>query len=230
MKKITLLTLIFIAIIIIVIIYAYFAVQTEKTRNPLLNESTAEETYQLYVTNNPLVKNRLTEGSEEAKVTITAILDLESESSKQFYEETIKKIREEYIKTGQVKLNYKYYVTKQDKEEKTDRYIKAKAIYCYTESKGTNITQIHQKIMYSKNTNTIEINKLNMNYNQYLNCIENQEPKQLTEDIIESEQYRIQAPSLIIGINNQDTTVLYGQPTDEILRRTIRNQQIKMGI
>lgn len=224
------LIIIFIALFILVIGYVYFAIQTEKSRNPLINESNLEETYQLYVTSNPLTENRLIEGQNSAQITIISVLDLNSNESNKFYQETIKQIREEYIKTGQVKIQYKYYITNQDKSEQTDRYLKAKAIYCYTQSNGKNITEIHNKIMYKDNINTIEVNELNMNYEKYFDCIRNQEPKQLIQDIIETEQFRIEAPSLIIGINGKDNTRLYGQPSEDILRRTIRNQQIKLGI
>lgn len=219
-----------ISVFIVAVVYIVYAGIIEYQKNPLLSENNLDQSYQIYFTGNPLIDERLYEGQENAPISIVAIIDTTSESSKQFYETTIKTIRDTYVDDGQVKIYYKYYITEEDISLETDRYIKTKNIYCYKEAEGKNIQQIHQKTILENNIKTIDTENLDIKYEKFRTCINEPETQQMIEDMVESIQYRIQAPSLIIGINGQDNVVLYGQPTDEILRSTIRNQQIKLGI
>lgn len=219
-------------LLIMLISFIFLSIITiyEINKNTLINQTNTEELYQIYFTTNPLIKNRLHEGNNSAKITIIAVLDLITDSSSQVYKNTISKIREEYVNTNQVKIYYKYYLTEEDILQKTNRYKKAKIIYCYIEANGSNLQKIHEKIILQNATDTLEIHDLEMNYPNFIDCTTKQTTRMMEEDLLESIKYKIQAPTLIIGITGQDNIVLYGEPTEELLRRTIRNQQIKIGI
>jgi hypothetical protein len=48
--------------------------------------------------------------------------------------------------------------------------------------------------------------------------------------MVETELFRIQAPSVYIGIAGKSNTVLYGEPSWNTLYRAVRDKQIQVGI
>ena len=69
-------------------------------------------------------------GSSEANVNLIVYLDIESEQTLVYFEDSFPKIKEEFINTGKIKYYQKHYITDEDITKKTNRYYYVQSFYC----------------------------------------------------------------------------------------------------
>lgn len=232
MRKVVLVAFIII-VALAAIIYLAAAARIEYMNNPLLRAEFAKKQYSsiysFYATNNLPADNRSFLGDPKAKVTIVVVVDFSSPASAAAYTAIIPSIMQTYVDTGQAKLYHKYYLLQNEFDGQTGRFIKAAAATCFLLAGGNDTIAFHQALF---NTSPEAIGALASRFNltpAFQACLQ-QPPQSLAEDALETETFRITAPSLRIGVDLQDETILTGEPSTTRIDSTIRTKQITLGL
>lgn len=185
--------------------------------------------YDLYLRQNIILRDRAFLGEESAPVTITAIVDFTSESNREYYNEIIPLLEKHYVETGQAKLYHKHYVTREEYVEKRGRFKYARAVACYSEAGGAEPIAFHQALFAVTEE---EIPGLAQEFGlgeDFTSCLESV-PSTVYEDMLETRLFRIRSPSLHVGLNEQEYTILTGRQSMAQINQTIRSKQVTLGI
>jgi len=128
-------------IIIIIGMFAYLAAVvagyyfTDLRNQPVLMQETkdgnVEYLYNFYVAAIPNTKERLYIGSPDAVITMTAYIDFTSGTSKQYMEDIFPFVKENYIDKGKLRYYHKNYLTQDDLDTGSARYMYAKSLSCF---------------------------------------------------------------------------------------------------
>jgi hypothetical protein len=227
--------LIIICLLIAPLIYFRIAVKREYDRNSVFQENYLnkdfQEIYRTYVVTKPEITNRAYLGKEKAPLTIIVVVDFASNLSKKFYYEKVPEIIGLYVEPGYARLYHKYHILADEFNEKKGRFIYANAVQCYAELGGKELEEFHKGLF---NTSEEKIpalaDKFGILTKDFTDCLEKDSFEALYEDMMETRMYRIQGPSVQIGIDERDYTVLFGNPSIVQINKTIRMKQIKIGI
>lgn len=184
------------------------------TPEPLLNEylreGDASSLLNYFVTKNVLLEEKPFYGS--GQISMIVVVDFYSLDSKEFYS----KMQSVY---SDEKLYHKYFMTKEEYESKTGRYLFAIASECNIQE-GKNIFEynlrLHDLGITGKNADVIPDD-----------CIINS--NSIYYDMIESETYRIIAPSLQISIEGQNNENIIGNQDFDKIQKALINTKIRIG-
>jgi hypothetical protein len=180
----------------------------------------------------PAIEERPYVGSDKAPLTIIFALDFQSGLAKTFYFEKMEWLKNTYV-NNTARLYHKYIITRDDWQGRKGGFIKALASYCH-DKQSLNDTLDFNKALFDAKVEGIEgLYALAENFSldkAAFNACMNSTPKALTEDMVETEKFLLQSPSLIVGVNGQDNDVIYGNPSYETITKRIRLKQIKVGI
>ncbi|KYK25719.1 hypothetical protein AYK26_01750 [Euryarchaeota archaeon SM23-78] len=221
------------------IIYYGIVLVLEYNSNLVLKESYENKDfnkmYNFFVLNNPLISDRTYLGGKSSPVTLMVVVDFESDTSKKFYYEKIPRIKELYIDSGQAKLYHKYYITPEEFDTKKGRFIYASAVQCYLGLGGEEIVEFHKTLFETAEKDILALtNSFVISREDFEECmnknINNNPYKVIYEDMLETKMFKIQGPSIHIGIDGRDNTVLFGNPSISLINRSIRQKQIRLGI
>jgi len=234
MKKTTI-SMIIIIFVLASIIYYVIALRMEYNRNQVFKEDYDNKDfrnmYSFFVLNNPLLSNRYYLGKENASITLVVVIDFKSGVGKKFYYEKVPEIKKLYVDPGYAKLYYKYYVTQDEFNRKKGRFIYAQAVQCYTKLYGRATEKFHKALFNTTEQNiSLLADTFAIPIKDFEECMNKSSFRVIQEDMIETMMFRIQGPSIQIGIDGRDNTVLYGNPSISRINRTIRLKEIKIGI
>ncbi|HJX05924.1 MAG TPA: thioredoxin domain-containing protein [Candidatus Nanoarchaeia archaeon] len=231
---------IIICLLLAPLIYFGIAVKREYDRNSVFQENYLNKDYQAmyntYLITKPEITNRAYLGNEKAPLTIIVVVDFASDLSKKFYYEKVPEIIGLYVEPGYAKLYHKYPLTQDEFNEKRGRFIYANAVQCYTKLGGKELEEFHKELFNITEDNTIEekilalSDKFGVLTKEFTDCLEKESFEALYEDMMETRMYRIQGPSIQLGIGESDYTVLFGNPSISQINKTIRTKQVKIGI
>jgi hypothetical protein len=224
--------LILAALLIAATLYYVLAVRFEYGRNQMLQQNLAQKDYtgiyNFYVANRLVLGNRSAIGNPEAMVTIVAVVDFLSNASRDEYAAAIPEIKRLYLDTGQARLLHKYYLTEEELQQKTGRFKYAAAAICFPASQDAVL--FHQALFTTPPDRIEElVREQNLSEPTFSDC-EAGAAAMLAEDAFETDTFRVMSPSLRIGIQEQDETVLVGNPAFARINRTIREKQVTIGI
>ena len=168
---------------------------------------------------------------------IICVLDFNSQLANTFYWEKMEWLRDTYAYNNTARIYHKYIITKDDWQGRKGDFIKALASYCHDEQRVNDTLDFNKALFGTK-----EADGQALMQNMYLladnfsldkpafdECM-NSTPKALAEDMVETEKFRIQSPSLIIGVDGKNNEVIFGNPGYETITRRIRLKEIKVGI
>ena len=189
--------------------------------------------YSFYVSSNPDITEIPYYGDEEASITITAFLDIESVASKYFIEEIFPRLENDYIDRGEVKFYQKNYITLEDIESKNNNFKYSLALKCINKIKEQSYYPIYFDL-FSTGIGKIDIllKKHKIPVNLYNKCLENFEVDDLYKDALEIENLGVVGVNqrFYIRIAGRDNTVLDGVPRYTRFQKVIRLLEVKIGI
>jgi protein-disulfide isomerase len=233
-KRITMIIMLCIVLIAFAV-YLSFSLKITSDKNQLFKKNyeqgDVQGVYSALFLQSPAIHNRPYIGFENAPLTIIVIVDFQSELSKKFYEEKMPEILNNYINTGQAKLYHKYYISREELEGRKGRFIYASASRCYNEFAFNNTIEFN-KALFSTPESSIEAlaEEYSIPKEAFISCINNNTFQSLYEDMLETDQFSVQSPSIYLGVNGQDNTLLLGNPSTELIQKRMRVKQIKVGI
>lgn len=189
--------------------------------------------YNFYVSSKPNIQDSPYYGSKEASITIIAMLDIDSETSKNFIKDLFPRINDDYINKGNVRYYHKNYLTLEDVDEKNDNFMYSMALLCISKLDREKYYAFYFDIF---DTEIKDIPKLLRKYkiprNKYEDCVTEQENiDQLSRDALEVENLGMVGLNqrFYIGIMGKDNAVLTGIPKYEKFQETIRQYQLQLG-
>lgn len=223
--------LVVLAFVVINIIYSKF----DYDNQPVADETKliAPYLYNFYVSSNPDINNKPYYGSKDASITMIAILDIDSEISKNFIEGFFLRIKKDYIDNENLKYYPKNYLTLEDIEEQNNNFRYSMALLCVSKIKREKYNAFYFDIF---NINIKDVKKLLIKYriprNIYDDCTKEQENlDQLYKDALEIENLGMVGINqrFYIGIAGKDNTVLSGIPKYGKFQDTIRQYETRLG-
>ena len=189
--------------------------------------------YNFYVSSKPNIQDSPYYGSKEASITIIALLDIDSETSKNFIKNIFPRLNEDYIDKGKVRYYHKNYLTLEDVEEKNENFVYSMALLCIHKLDREKYYDFYFDLF---DTEIKDIPKLLRKYkiprNKYEDCIKEQENiDQLSGDVLEVENLGTVGINqrFYIGIMGKYNSVLTGIPDYETFRETIRPYELQLG-
>ena len=208
--------------------YHIFAIKSEINKNVLLEKQYQSgdfsKTYLFYVSQEIVVEDRPAVGTNP--VTMIYVVDFTSQASKEALQNTLNTIQENYGTEKDFTRMYKYLISKEEYQEKSGKYLYAIASQCMLRNQ---LPDVDQKILLLFDLTESEIANMLTEQNLSLNeCIKTEDVT-LYEDMIQTTTYRMYSPSIYIGVNGRQNTVLYGDPVKEKLLKRIREKQIAIG-
>ena len=222
-------------LILILIFFVARSVQfyNEEMQNPIISSNLANFNvnylYQSYVSAEPNINDRPYYGADGAEITMTGYLDLKSNSSKYFYLYIFPKIDDEYIKTGRLKFYAKYYLTKEDINEKNEKFMSALYIEC---TKKINVSYYNFYFdLINKGNQAVLILYNLTNNDEFQKCIKISEPAALFIDVSEVQNFGMLGmnPRFYMGLEGKSNIILEGVPSYSIFNHTIRQQKFLIG-
>jgi hypothetical protein len=217
--------LLFILLFVAALLYYGIAFTIEYERAPLDNRI---EFAERYLDQEAHIVGRSFVGSPEAPITIIYVVDFLSEEGEEHYTQVVEELSETYIAWNQAKLFHKWYVTEEEYEQKRGRFKYAVAASCY-KLNGEDPIGFHRALLNSSEEELPLLTErfgLDETYNKCLESI----PADVTEDMFETRLYRIVGPSMHIGLAEGNYEILQGTPTMARINRSIRTQQVRIGI
>jgi len=179
----------------------------------------------------PAIENRPYIGFEDAPLTMIVVIDFKSELSKEFYQEKMGELEQIYINTGQARLYHKYYISREELEDRKGRFIYASASRCYNQLTFNKTIEFNQALF---NTPESQIGALAEQFGlprgAFTNCMKDSQFQSLYEDMLETEQFTVQSPSIYLGVDGNDNNLLIGNPSLDLIKKRMRLKQIKVGI
>ena len=189
--------------------------------------------YTFYASSKPNIQDSPYHGSKEASITIIALLDINSETSKNFIKNIFPRLNEDYIDKGKVRYYHKNYLTLEDVEEKNENFVYSMALLCIHKLDREKYYDFYFDLF---DTEIKDIPKLLRKYkiprNKYEDCIKEQENiDQLSGDVLEVENLGTVGINqrFYIGIMGKYNSVLTGILDYETFRETIRPYELQLG-
>ncbi|MBN2052269.1 thioredoxin domain-containing protein [Candidatus Woesearchaeota archaeon] len=222
-------------IFLALVIYAFAGFGILSNNNILFKDSMEQKdwltAYRALTFQSPAIEGRPCLGLQSAPLSIIVVVDFKSDFSKQFYNEKMPEIMQQYIKSGQARLYHKYYITKEELIGKKGRFIYASASRCYNEFAFNNTIEFNQALFNTQESNIgILAEEFNIPKEEFLKCLSESNFQALSKDMLETEKFDIQSPSIYLGVNGGDNTMLIGNPSIELIQKRMRMKQIKVGI
>ena len=188
----------------------------------------SENVLDTYLVTEPRLAHFPFVGEEEAPITLVIVVDPLRKASKEQYTKIVPFLMK-YVETGQARLYHKHYVAEQDFKEKKGRFIYAAAASCYARLDGQDHIAWHYGLF---KTGPEELDSLATSFGlseAFADCMHTFPPG-VYEEMLETRLFRIRSPSIQVGIEGQDPTILYGVPSPTKINRTIRSKQVTFGI
>jgi len=218
------------------VVFFMISLQIEYTKNSYFKENFDNKNYfdiyEFYFNGNPLAGQRPIIGGDR-DLTMIAVIDLTSDDTRKFYDSQLAQVKSNYVDGGQASLSFKYFLTSEDIDSQTGKFIKSKAAYCYYSDLGEVGFFDFQRALIDEQGSLISVSILAIQRGAtpaFGECMTNNNFETLREDATESERFLIQSPSLIIGIKNSDMDSLLGQISEAQISQVIRQKQVSIGI
>ena len=203
-----------------------FSLMAELGRADMVSRGASQSSLIDYYSGEPLLDKHPMIGMSEAQLTFIVIIDFQSDDSKNFYQTLMPQLIQEYVNDGEARVYHKYYITEAEYQDKTGRFKYSSAALCYYNLGGDDIQGFHESLFSRDVEATKEAYGLGKDFDDCLG----QDSVELRHDTLESSTFRISSPSLLIGIDGRDNTVLHGTPSMARINRAVRYQQVKLGI
>ena len=229
--------LIFLLVISFLAISAYTFYKKEYLNNALIKDNLklfdTKYIYNFYIKFTPDINNRNYYGNPNASVTMTAFLDIDSQSSKYFMNNIFPKLEEEFIKTGKIKFYSKNYLTIQDFTQKNNKFLYAAYLMCVKSIKKEKYYSFYFDMFKLNGIEQISglIGKYNLSKEMIDKCLQEKSFNEMNIDILEVENFGVAgiSPRFYIGIDGIDNVILDGVPKYPEFNRTIRQQEFSIG-
>lgn len=234
MKKKAIISII-VLIAIASIIYYLIDFQLELGKNDIAKDNFDQknyvETFQAISLNSPEISEIKYEGYESAPLSIIFVADLNSRQSNEFYKNIFPELHKKYVQTGQAKLYHKYIISKEELDSKIGVYSKIQAARCFA-NLSTNSTITFQIILAQATGNDFSslAKSQGVDIEEFRTCISTKEFKSNYLDMLETEQFIITSPSIYLGVNGGDNTIMHGTPSLENIYKKMRLKEIKVGL
>ena len=235
------------------ILYYLLAARFEYNTNAYVKEQytkgNTQALYDFYFSGDPLLEARpvfLNASLASPAVTMIVVTDFLSTQNRVFYEQLFPQIRSRFLDPGQAAVYEKYYIPRQEYEQQTGRFMYVVAAFCI--GQDTNVTpeqfeQFHLQLFLLQNATNGTVPspdtfadiavRLGIPKYQFLQCIDasrKDPPRAIYEDMLETDLFRIESPSLLVGIGGLDNIVLIGIPSMAQVTSAMREKQINLGI
>jgi hypothetical protein len=243
-----------IALLVLTAVYLFFAIRFEYSSNEYVHARyDAQDTRALadfYVAGTPLLGDRPYVGSSDAAVSMIAVVDFLSPESRTAYRNLLGTLSQNTSRLGSLRLYHKFYLPREDYDEKKGRFIYATAVRCIEQFDSNQTVAFILALMDYLDNESVQIDERNgpslqdlaslaVSYGfaappggqaSLLACLSSSQFESITQDMVETELFRIKSPSIIIGILGKSNTVIVGTPSAERIWRIIRQKQIMIGI
>jgi len=192
----------------------------------------------------PDIHDRLFIGKEDAPLTIIIIIDFDSASAKDFYENKADWLKSTFADNGEARIYHKFILGRDEVDQKKGRYLYALASRCITaQSSGSDVDVIgfNKELLATKEVPMLlseeELialaGKSGADKPIFRQCL--QQPskdafRELYIDMLESERFKILSPSIVIGVDGGNEETLFGDADEEFITKRMRFRQIRVGI
>lgn len=190
-------------------------------------------TYQTYVIPAPDVDNLSPYGNANAPLMAVVYLDPESDTSRQFVEEVLPRLDQDYIESGKLKLYFKHHITSEELKGEGNKYKYIKALYCVEQLAEDSYFDFYFELIQTGGK--AELQELAEEHGilveAFEECLENQDNNKIMEQMKEVERLGMTylSPRIYVGLSPRDSTIINGIPRYERLKQKIRNYQIQFG-
>ena len=152
-------------------------------------------------------------GNASAPISIITYSGFTCSACKKYYNEIFLQIEKEYINKNKVKYYHKTFLSKADLKNNNTEFKLSNALFCVKQRNPAKYWEFY-KLLFSKNVAEIESQDCGF---------DNEIDERIFFGINEQ-------PTIIVGINGRQNTLIYGLPTWHKLNKTIRQKEIFLGV
>ncbi len=169
-------------------------------------------------------------GKDDAPITIVVYTSIGCPSCISFHEEIYPYLKKNHIDTGKARYYHKFFALPQEIEQKTGDYNLSRFLYCAGRHNKPNYYNYYEVLFRIGDTDFENLLNLNLDSKKFSDCYVDTEQKFPTEAEHNILFGVVSQPTIFIGVNNVDNIVLTGVPTTEIMRKTIKQKEIELGM
>jgi hypothetical protein len=216
-------------------VYGTIGFNTMMDRNDYVRQSYENKDYKEMFENLAIVTPEISEigyeGSPSAPLTIIIVHDFTSSESSEFYKTKVPELKAKYVDTNQARIYHKYIITRSEYENKEGRYHEIQAARCFNELSDISSVAFHIDIASTGLDNAIaNMGIYDIYPSEFDDCYNNKYYKSTYIDMVETEQFSILGPSIYLGINGKENTVMYGNPDLDEIYDNMRLKEIRVGL
>lgn len=168
-------------------------------------------------------------GNSSAPITIIAYSGFLCKECKNYYNGPFLYIKENYINTGKVRYYYLPFLTNEDISNLSLEYNISKYLYCSEQIKSEYYWQDFES--FFKNNQEDSADMINNGKSRFQDCFNKEADIFIRSKQKENNFFGIVIqPTLFIGIDNTDNTILNGVPQIRNIDRAIRQKEITIGM
>lgn len=170
-------------------------------------------------------------GNSSAPLFFGFVVDFTSGSSAQSYDFLMPYFRERFLQSGESAFYHKYFLTKSDFADRSQRYYFSAYSVCASHLYPSSALSFNRRL-FSSDFNSLNslVDEFNFDVVNFRDCSDTYARDVLFRDMIESERILIQSPSVIVSIRGDSLSYLYGLPSETLINNTIRSKEIVVGI
>jgi len=223
---------IILALMLVYMVYVgIFLYQRELRDNPGLSGDILDtnNVVEFYSALEPSTDNIPFYGDSGASVTLIAYFDIISDETGNFFNEFFPLIKEEFINKGKLRYYQKHYITEEDYQKKTDRYIYVKAMLCVAKIDKDKYYDIYFDILETKKEVMYYAEKYNIS--GMAECVLNEELEEIQLNIAEVRKLGMLGikQRIYLGLDGADNQIIDGMPSYENFQRSVKKYLFEVG-
>jgi len=209
----------------------FFLYQRELKNNPKLSNNIfdSDNLVEFYSALEPNADNTPFLGNSDASVTLITYFDITSEDTNVFFSDFFPLIKEEFINEGKLRYYQKHYITDEDYQKKTDRYIYVKSMLCIAKLDKEKYYDVYFDILETKKDVMYYADKYNIT--GMVDCVLNEELEEIQLNIAEISKLGMLGikQRLYLGIDGIDNQIIDGTPNYENFQREVKKMLFEVG-
>ena len=202
----------------------YFTIMYTTRIDPSRNQLPKNE-LQNFITFRPEIAEKIFLGNPNASLTIIVYSNPSTATFKNYYREVFAYIDSEYLSKGKARYYHKDYLLPDDVKKKSFNFNVSRYLYCLA---SQNKSGYWTNFFYLANSTDAQAIIMETEVNR--DCYESSYSyleKEANENLLFG---IISVPTMFVGINGFDNSVIYGIPSVQDFRRVIRQKEISLGI
>lgn len=167
-------------------------------------------------------------GNSSASITITAYSGFACRECRDFYGSLFLYLKENHINKSNVRYYYAPFVVREDIDSENIEYNISRYLYCSSEAGSIDFWEEYESFFLMSASESQEY--IDSAKGNFFECYEKYSGNAINIRHNENLFFGINSqPTLIIGVENADNSIIIGVPSEESLERIIRQKEISIG-